>query len=198
MAFREGQLMKEEYRTAAALHHKMQGALAGHVSSRGGVFKERMLMCGSMAAKCALDARNPHISVCVRSSGRLEYRGSVNSPRRNTVAENVTCSSSQSGRNSNGRKSPREVVDDAAAAVEQTTIDLHGLYVKEAIEFTASVLDYYYDRSAHPRVLIRFIVGRGVLSQGGVCRLGPAIKKYLDSEGVYCSLTEGELRVRIQ
>ncbi|KAK0477560.1 hypothetical protein IW261DRAFT_1485165 [Armillaria novae-zelandiae] len=53
-------------------------------------------------------------------------------------------------------------------------IDLHGLYVKEAIAYTDAALEEAKLRGDSE---IRFIVGRGLHSKNGEAKLGPAIKE---------------------
>ncbi|KAK0219025.1 hypothetical protein IW262DRAFT_1298121 [Armillaria fumosa] len=55
-------------------------------------------------------------------------------------------------------------------------IDLHGLYVKEAIAYTDIALEEAKFRGDSE---IRFIVGRGLHSEDGEARLGPAIEKLM-------------------
>ncbi|KAK0485382.1 hypothetical protein EDD18DRAFT_1196183 [Armillaria luteobubalina] len=52
-------------------------------------------------------------------------------------------------------------------------IDLHGLYVKEAIAYTDAALEEAKLRGDSE---IRLIVGRGLHSEDGEAKLGPAIK----------------------
>ncbi|KAK0477558.1 hypothetical protein IW261DRAFT_265787 [Armillaria novae-zelandiae] len=52
-------------------------------------------------------------------------------------------------------------------------IDLHGLYVKEAVAYTDAALEEAKLRGDSE---IRFIVGRGLHSEDGEAKLGPAIK----------------------
>ncbi|PBK85166.1 DUF1771-domain-containing protein [Armillaria gallica] len=52
-------------------------------------------------------------------------------------------------------------------------IDLHGLYVKEAIAYTDAALEEAKLRGDSE---IRFIVGKGLHSEGGTAKVGPAIK----------------------
>ncbi|KAN0091167.1 Smr domain containing protein [Tylopilus felleus] len=59
-------------------------------------------------------------------------------------------------------------------------VDLHGLYVKEAIAYSDKTITDAR-RRADPEV--RLIVGQGNHSEGGVSRLKPAIQEDLQSRG---------------
>lgn len=72
--------------------------------------------------------------------------------------------------------------------------DLHGLYVREAVQFVESVFEYH--KSNH-RMILRFIIGKGNHSIGNISRLGPALKKYLDSHHISYTALDGEIRARI-
>lgn len=53
------------------------------------------------------------------------------------------------------------------------TLDLHGLYVKEAIERTEGAVR---EAQARGDAEIRVIVGKGIHSQGHVAKLKPAVE----------------------
>lgn len=53
------------------------------------------------------------------------------------------------------------------------TVDLHGLYVKEAIERTESAIA---SGQASGQEELRVIVGKGIHSQGGVAKIRPAVE----------------------
>ena len=56
------------------------------------------------------------------------------------------------------------------------TIDLHGLYVKEAIERTESAIS---QAQASGQGELRVIVGKGIHSQGHVARIKPAVEELM-------------------
>ncbi|KAK7037277.1 hypothetical protein VNI00_011268 [Paramarasmius palmivorus] len=55
-------------------------------------------------------------------------------------------------------------------------IDLHGLYVKEAIEYTDRSLEEAKMNGQHE---VRLIVGKGLHSTGGVAKIKPAIEELM-------------------
>jgi hypothetical protein len=86
-------------------------------------------------------------------------------------------------------------------------IDFHGLPVNHSTEIVDSCLTYYYNnylqttshQSSWRKIVITFIVGKGIHSPGGVPRLGPGIEKFLReyySEFEYF-LYDGELIVTL-
>jgi hypothetical protein len=86
-------------------------------------------------------------------------------------------------------------------------IDFHGLPVNHSTEIVDSCLTYYYNNfvqttshhSSWRKIVITFIVGKGIHSPGGIPRLGPGIEKFLTeyySEFDYF-LYDGELIVTL-
>ncbi|KAI9569681.1 hypothetical protein HD554DRAFT_1983183, partial [Boletus coccyginus] len=59
-------------------------------------------------------------------------------------------------------------------------VDLHGLYVKEAITYSKKAITDAHRRGDHE---IRLIVGQGNHSEGGVSRLKPAIQEVMQMRG---------------
>jgi len=68
---------------------------------------------------------------------------------------------------------------------EPGEIDLHGLYVKEAVEYTDQAI-----KSAKGRgdATINIIVGKGLHSTGGVAKLKPAIEALLQKHNLVVEL----------
>nr|XP_023019200.1 NEDD4-binding protein 2-like [Leptinotarsa decemlineata] len=82
------------------------------------------------------------------------------------------------------------------------TLDLHFLYVKEAI----SALDVFLDRNISLLKLsqqrtheyLQIITGRGNRSENGICKIKPAVKARLKERNIDCvELNPGRLKVRI-
>ena len=64
--------MREAFANAG---QQRQGAIAGHIASRGHECKARMYEYGNQAARCQLLRLNPGAVIVVNSQGGLEYRG---------------------------------------------------------------------------------------------------------------------------
>jgi len=92
-----------------------------------------------------------------------------------------------------------------SASLAPVIIDIHGLFVKEAIELVSSIIEYYQQEVVEGRAratgncssAIRLIVGKGIHSAGGKAKLGPAVARYLGTCGILCTETEGEVSFRI-
>lgn len=127
-----------------------------------------------------------------RAAEKSEYGWTVKSKKRTKQGQISSLSSSSSSSTALGHK----VTDRNSYNVLEVRLDLHGLYVVPAIQFVKSVLQYYkasdsadgaYGQNGGSRLLsstkrkisIRFIVGRGIHSPGGVARLGPQVWNYL-------------------
>ncbi|KAI8993845.1 hypothetical protein BD414DRAFT_436080 [Trametes punicea] len=66
-------------------------------------------------------------------------------------------------------------------------VDLHGLYVKEAIQYTDKAIQ---EARARGDSKIRLIVGKGLHSAGGVAKLKPAIEELMQRHGLVAELDE--------
>ncbi|KAI0675051.1 hypothetical protein C8Q78DRAFT_1010238 [Trametes maxima] len=66
-------------------------------------------------------------------------------------------------------------------------IDLHGLYVKEAIRYADKSIQ---EAQARGDSKIHFIVGKGLHSSGGVAKLKPAIEELMQKHGLIAELDE--------
>lgn len=73
-------------------------------------------------------------------------------------------------------------------------IDLHGLYVKEAIDHTERSIIAAQNRGDHQ---IRLIVGKGLHSQGSVAKLKPAIEELMAKHQLACQLDPSNAGVLI-
>lgn len=124
------------------------------------------------ASKHALLARNRHILVD-SDNGRLRFRGLVN-------VESLPMTA----------RGTRGLPWKAAKVVR---VDLHGVDVRNAVQFVDSLLTYCRDTSSFTYE-VHLIVGRGSHSIGGVPRLKPALKSFLQSRHVVVqSSSEGEI-----
>ncbi|KAI0356237.1 DUF1771-domain-containing protein [Trametes cingulata] len=66
-------------------------------------------------------------------------------------------------------------------------VDLHGLYVKEAIRYTDQSIQ---EARARGDSKLRLIVGKGLHSAGGVAKLKPAIEELMQKHGLVAELDE--------
>ncbi|KAL1942517.1 hypothetical protein VTO73DRAFT_6119 [Trametes versicolor] len=73
-------------------------------------------------------------------------------------------------------------------------VDLHGLYVKEAIRYTDRSIQ---EAQARGDSKIRFITGKGLHSSGGVAKLKPAIEELMQKHGLVAELDEHNAGVLI-
>ncbi|KAI0633330.1 hypothetical protein C8Q77DRAFT_1057428 [Trametes polyzona] len=73
-------------------------------------------------------------------------------------------------------------------------IDLHGLYVKEAIRYADRSIQ---EARARGDSKIRFIVGKGLHSAGGVAKLKPAIEELMQKHGLVAEMDEHNAGVLI-
>lgn len=146
-----------------------------------------------MAAKCALEKNNRNILVAISLNGKIEYRGSSDSNNNNTSGNNGNNNAYYNNIDSSNNKEVPYIKN-----IILITFDFHGLYVKECLEFTDSILSYYNDTYySQKRVILRFIVGKGNHSIGKVSRLGPALKRFLNVKQISYTVLDGEIRARI-
>ncbi|KAG6333682.1 hypothetical protein ID866_5412 [Astraeus odoratus] len=68
-------------------------------------------------------------------------------------------------------------------------VDLHGLYVKEAIKYTEEALEKAQSRGDAE---IRLIVGKGLHSDGHVAKIKPALEELMQNSSGDCSLKTGK------
>lgn len=87
----------------------------------------------------------------------------------------------------------------SAAAPDSANLDLHGLYVREAVCLLDSFLDAHIMRlkaSGQSRRVLRVVTGRGNNSRGGQPRLRPAILQRLTQRSIkYEEVNEGLFRL---
>jgi hypothetical protein len=82
-------------------------------------------------------------------------------------------------------------------------IDLHGLPVVQALQIVDSSIDYYRDsydarKENIERVTVRYIVGKGIHSAGGIAKIKPAVLSLLsDRNETNFVLYEGEIILSI-
>jgi hypothetical protein len=91
---------------------------------------------------------------------------------------------------------------------EDLRVDLHGLVVLRALELVESVMNYLssalpVSKSGKSRQnkkwRVKFVVGRGAHSSGGVAKLKPAVEKYLRRNGENnVTVLEGEVHVELR
>ncbi|KZT10606.1 Smr-domain-containing protein [Laetiporus sulphureus 93-53] len=77
---------------------------------------------------------------------------------------------------------------------EPGEVDLHGLYVKEAITFTERAIN---DARRCESNKIHLIVGKGLHSSDGVAKLKPAIEELLRKQGLVAELDQNNSGVLI-
>jgi len=70
-------------------------------------------------------------------------------------------------------------------ARQGTTVDLHGLFVNEAVEYAKEQLRLATFRNED---MVSFIVGKGLHSDGGVPKLRPALEELCDERRLEHSL----------
>lgn len=70
------------------------------------------------------------------------------------------------------------------------TIDLHGVYLAEALDLTGKVIDFYRSNYFGKVQHLRFIVGKGLHSPGRSPRLRPAILRLIERLGLSYRATE--------
>jgi DNA-nicking Smr family endonuclease len=79
-------------------------------------------------------------------------------------------------------------------------IDLHGLYVAEACDLVDSLTDHYF-RSHNSRDdgcrCILLVIGRGLHSEDGAGRLGPALSALLRDKRCKFSMSEAMIKLPI-
>lgn len=73
-------------------------------------------------------------------------------------------------------------------------VDLHGLYVKEAISFTERAIN---EARAQGTAKVHLIVGKGLHSPRGVAKLKPAIEELMQKQGLVVQLDEKNAGVLI-
>lgn len=149
--------------------------------------KQRLLVYGNMAAKYALEEKNPHLNIVITPSGKIQFNG---------FSQNTDFHGNQNVSTGRGvRNGDREFeLRGHSKRILIETFDLHGLLVREAIQLVASIFLFHGEEG---RMILRFIVGRGNHSMGGISRLGPALRRYFDSRGVSYTVLDGEIRARI-
>jgi hypothetical protein len=79
-------------------------------------------------------------------------------------------------------------------------IDFHGVDVRNSIQFLNSILCHMSSTSSkfHSRkIIIHLVVGRGSHSQGGIPKLKPAIKSFLQRKGYKLSILESEITLHL-
>ncbi len=97
----------------------------------------------------------------------------------------------------------RRYDDKIYANVLMITIDLHGLPLVQALQIVDSSIDYYRDvfdgrKDKIERVTIRYVVGRGVHSPGGIAKMRPAVVNLLnDRNETNYVVCEGEIMLNI-
>ena len=155
-------------------------------SIAGEQYKQRLLVYGNMAAKYALEEKNPNLNVVITPSGKIEFTGF--SQKRDFFHGN------QNAQHNLRNGGDLLELSGYSKKVIIELFDLHGLLVREAIQFVESIFNFY---GTENRVILRFIVGRGNHSIGRVLRLGPALKKYLESINIQYTVLDGEIRARI-
>jgi len=73
-------------------------------------------------------------------------------------------------------------------------VDLHGLYVKEAIERTDRAIE---DAKRRGGSELRFVVGKGLHSQGGAAKIKPAIEELMQKHQLLAEVDPHNLGVLI-
>ncbi|XP_068224957.1 uncharacterized protein [Palaemon carinicauda] len=68
------------------------------------------------------------------------------------------------------------------------TLDLHNMTVHEAVQMVSDFTDDFKDEQHR----VRIITGRGIRSKGGIPKIKPAVKDFLESEGFkFCEIHSG-------
>jgi len=161
-------------------------------SSKGYEYRHDMVQAHRKAAICALKSRNSHIIIGEDTNERICFLG-VSKLYLGSL-ENRT------GTGRDGKKGLK--------------IDFHGLYVREALEFAQTVIEYFLkpsflkirDNVLHGvgniitgYVCIVFVVGVGNNSVNNVARMGPALEKFLLEQSINCcSTVHGELEIKLK
>ena len=154
---------------------------------KGVICKQKVLIYGNMAAKCALEERNPNLNISMSESGKIEFMG---------FTQNVDFHGNQNIQTlKNIRNGDNDLeLSQFSRKMMIDTFDLHGLMIREALQFITSIFQYY---GTIDRRILRFIVGKGNHSIGGISRLGPALKKYFRERNISHTDYDGEIRARI-
>jgi len=109
-------------------------------------------------------------------------------------------------RRANAHKSSMEELDKRAAKIifrennksrKEGTVDLHGLYVSEAVQFAKDQVQAAKSRGSE---VVRFIVGKGLHAEDGVAKIRPALEEQFTKQGLKHSLdpkNAGVLIVRL-
>ena len=137
----------------------------------GVMCKKRLLLYGNMAAKYALQDRNPNININVTNDGKIQFTG---------FSQNLDFHGNQNiltQKNVRNGDRDLELYGNSKKIVIEI-FDLHGLLVREALQLVSSVFSYHNSDDISIRMILRFIVGKGNHSIGHRSRLGPALKKY--------------------
>lgn len=120
---------------------------------------------------------NPTYNISLSRTGTLSFDGSMRSSRSNDFDEDLR-------------------------------VDLHGLVVLRGLELVESVMNYLYSLSPlsksgksrpQKKWRVKFVVGRGAHSSGGVAKLKPAVEKYLRRNGEHnVTVYDGEVHVELR
>lgn len=150
----ESRLMRQGFSLAA-----LGGSSAKRLAEAAHASRTNMQCASTEASKHALLARNSSLLVD-SSGGTLRFLG-------------FSGKDSPKGVTSSGRQKARSVV----------YIDLHGVDVKNALQFTDSLLQFCHkgDRDQYE---VHLIVGMGNNSAGGIARLRPALKTYIKNRSI--------------
>jgi len=168
--------MKSQFRLAASTYHsKTNGPLALTIALSGRSSQQQMMSCHANAALAAVSSRNPsYLFGLDKDTKKLAFLGP--------------------------KKSPHDSYDLCTSDRVQrkcASFDLHGLYVKEAIQAVESILNYYSNTSPNCMNTLNLIVGRGNNSQGNKPKLGPSVCRYMESKGYRCSRSDAEIKIKL-
>ena len=139
-----------------------------------------------MAAKYALEEKNQNMTVIITKDGTLEFNGF--SQKRDLF------NGIQKAQNNFRNNGDDPELANYTKKIIIEMFDLHGLLVREALQFVSSIFQFYGNEN---RMILRFIVGRGNHSIGNISRLGPALKKYFENHSIPYTALDGEIRARI-
>jgi hypothetical protein len=165
-----------------------------------------MLSHSNMAAKCALEARNPGI-ILHAQGGEIRYGGFDRKNGQNGQNGQYGQNGQNGGGDEHGGGNNGGVVG-ASRGVLYQQIDLHGLFTHEAVAVVSSAVDFYRNRqqssggggaySTHKTVLL-LIVGKGNHSVGKVAKLGPKLRAFFEKYGHSYTYApqDGVMRLRI-
>lgn len=83
---------------------------------------------------------------------------------------------------------------DGSQSTSYVRVDLHGLFVREAVQFLASLIDQYSAKKA--KVTVDAITGVGNNSQGGRARLMEATTRLLRQKQLPYQVNNGTVRFK--